>query len=138
MIESTADGSSRFTSAAFDLTRGDVPADVPLYAVTPNLEPERMVFTEFPPGFAMDLHPAPRRQYIIMLSGAMEVTAGNGEHRRFEPGDVLFVNDLDGRGHATAAADGKACAFASVAVPEPPPRTNVETHDDSPSKGSPT
>ena len=43
-----------------------------------------------------DWHIAPRRQYIFVLSGAMEIGSGDGTMRRFGPGDVVLADDLTG------------------------------------------
>jgi len=50
-----------------------------------------------------DWHNAPRRQYIIMQEGQVEVTASDGEVRIFNPGDVLLVEDTTGKGHKSRA-----------------------------------
>lgn len=44
-------------------------------------------------------HPAPRRQLVIILSGRLEIEAGDGSKRRFGPGDLLLADDLIGQGH---------------------------------------
>jgi len=49
----------------------------------------------------MDFHNAPRRQYVVLMSGAMEIEIGDGTRRRFAPGDVLVAEDLTGKGHIT-------------------------------------
>ena len=54
-------------------------------------------------GALEDFHKAPRRQYLFMLRGLVEVTASDGEKRRFSPGDVLLMEDTEGRGHVTAS-----------------------------------
>jgi quercetin dioxygenase-like cupin family protein len=46
-------------------------------------------------------HNAPRRQFIVHLEGSVEVEASDGERRVFGPGDVVLVEDLEGRGHVT-------------------------------------
>jgi quercetin dioxygenase-like cupin family protein len=46
-------------------------------------------------------HPAPRRQYVITLSGQVEIETGDGTIRRFGPGDVMLAEDTTGRGHIT-------------------------------------
>jgi quercetin dioxygenase-like cupin family protein len=46
-------------------------------------------------------HNAPRRQFIVHLEGSVEVEASDGERRRFGPGDVVLVEDVDGDGHRT-------------------------------------
>ncbi len=119
MIETAPDGSSRFGRASFELAPGDIPVDVPPYSATVDLQPQRMVFSEFPAGFTMDWHPAPRTQFIIMLDGVMEVTTSDGITRKFRSGDVLLVTDTAGQGHRTAASEGRACVFASIAVTSP-------------------
>ncbi|UCG73899.1 MAG: cupin domain-containing protein [Chromatiales bacterium] len=48
-----------------------------------------------------DWHPAPRRQFAFILQGTVEVTVGDGEARRFSPGDVVLLEDTTGRGHTT-------------------------------------
>ena len=48
-----------------------------------------------------DVHPAPRRQYVITLAGEVEIEAGDGTVRRFGPGDVMLADDTTGRGHKT-------------------------------------
>lgn len=49
----------------------------------------------------IDWHPAPRRQFVITLSGAAEVQASDGEVRRIGPGTVMLADDTTGKGHIT-------------------------------------
>jgi hypothetical protein len=49
-----------------------------------------------------DLHPAPRRQLVVVVRGAFEVTTTDGDRKRFRPGDCLFADDLDSKGHGFA------------------------------------
>ena len=58
-------------------------------------------FVVQPPGFVIDMHPAPRRQYVITLQGLAEIEMGDGAIRRFGPGDVVLADDLTGEGHIT-------------------------------------
>jgi hypothetical protein len=60
-----------------------------------------VIFNRHPVGHFMDWHNAPRRQYVIMLSGQMEIQVGDGTVKRFGAGDVLLAEDLTGRGHTT-------------------------------------
>lgn len=48
-----------------------------------------------------DFHNAPARQFIILLDGEVEITTSSGETRRFSGGDVLLVEDTNGKGHRT-------------------------------------
>lgn len=47
----------------------------------------------------LDLHPPPRRQLVVVLRGTIEITATDGDRRRFGPGDVLLAEDMIGKGH---------------------------------------
>ena len=53
------------------------------------------------PGYFLDWHNAPRRQYVVTLAGQVEIGLGDGTVRQFGPGDVLLAEDLTGRGHTT-------------------------------------
>jgi quercetin dioxygenase-like cupin family protein len=48
-----------------------------------------------------DFHNAPRRQYVVMTSGELEIEIGDGTKRQLSPGDVLVAEDLTGKGHIT-------------------------------------
>ncbi len=48
-----------------------------------------------------DFHNAPARQFIILLDGEIEITTSRGETRKFSGGDVLLVEDTQGKGHRT-------------------------------------
>jgi hypothetical protein len=46
-------------------------------------------------------HNAPRRQWIVVLRGAVEVEVTDGSRRTFGPGDLLRAEDTEGAGHVT-------------------------------------
>ena len=54
-----------------------------------------------PPGYFLDWHNAPRRQYTITIAGEVEIGTSDGSVRRFGPGSVLLAEDLTGQGHTT-------------------------------------
>ena len=54
-----------------------------------------------PPGYFLDFHCAPRRQYAITIAGEVEIGIGDGTVRRLGPGAVLLAEDLTGQGHTT-------------------------------------
>ena len=60
-----------------------------------------VVFRASPPGRFSDWHIAPRRQYIITLSGEAEIGLADGTVYRLGPGDVNLAEDLTGHGHTT-------------------------------------
>jgi hypothetical protein len=55
----------------------------------------------FPPGGVTGWHTAPRRQYVITLSGHAEVELAKGKTFRVGPGQVVLAEDLTGKGHIT-------------------------------------
>jgi quercetin dioxygenase-like cupin family protein len=54
-----------------------------------------------PAGNFIDWHPAPRRQFVITISGEVEIGLGDGSVHRFGPGHVNLAEDLTGKGHTT-------------------------------------
>lgn len=66
-----------------------------------------IIFRRTGPEYDYDWHNAPRRQYIIMLDGAVDVEIGDGTVRRFTTGDVLLVEDTEGRGHKSRAVNNQ-------------------------------
>ena len=75
-------------------------------------------FVSQPPGFAIDMHTAPRRQYVITLQGQAEIVLGDGTTRRFGAGDVLLAEDLTGQGHITRIVGDVVRISAQISVQE--------------------
>jgi hypothetical protein len=76
-------------------------------------------FVSMPAGWdGGEWHPAPRRQFIIPLSGEMEFETSDGEKRTFGPGDILLVEDTAGKGHISRMVSSSLGVFAVVPLPE--------------------
>ena len=60
-----------------------------------------VLFRRAPANHVNDFHPAPKRQYVVTLSGEVEIETGDGTLKRFGPGDVMLADDTTGRGHIT-------------------------------------
>jgi quercetin dioxygenase-like cupin family protein len=54
-----------------------------------------------PAGRVSDWHTAPRRQYVITLSGRGEIEVSGGKKIPVEPGHIELVEDTTGKGHIT-------------------------------------
>ncbi len=52
-------------------------------------------------GSVEDWHRAPRRQYVITLSGHGEIEVAGGKRIAVGPGSIDFVEDTTGKGHIT-------------------------------------
>ena len=73
-----------------------------------------ITFRVSPPGYVLDWHCAPRRQYSISLSGQAEVEVGDGTVARIGPGDVVLAEDLTGQGHVTRVIGDQPRFYAIV------------------------
>ena len=67
-----------------------------------------------PPGKFQDWHPAPRRQFVIILSGQLEIGLGDGSKHIFGPGDARLVEDTSGQGHTTVVYGDQPCVLATI------------------------
>ncbi len=67
--------------------------------VSELIECHSVRIAETEPGGTYDWHPAPRKQYVITLTGSVEFEFGNGDILVVHPGDVFLANDLEGKGH---------------------------------------
>jgi hypothetical protein len=68
---------------------------------------EGLKFRENPGDYFYDWHPAPAKQYIVMLEGKLMVEVSDGEQKSFTSGDILLVEDINGKGHKSWVPDGK-------------------------------
>jgi len=65
-----------------------------------------VVFRRTAPGQSLDWHNAPRRQYVVLLSGpAVEIEVSDGEKRTIESGNILLAEDTTGPGHISRVID---------------------------------
>ncbi len=69
-----------------------------------------MTFRRSPDGSFSDWHNAPRLQYVMVLAGQMEIGIGDGTKRVLDPGDILQVEDLTGKGHTTRSVGNRVTA----------------------------
>ena len=77
-----------------------------------------IVFRTVEPGYFSDWHNAPRRQYVILLAGQMEIGLNDGTRRQFGPGDAVLASDLTGSGHTTKAVGADPALVAVVPLAE--------------------
>ena len=77
-------------------------------------EATTITFREAPAGRFQDWHPAPRAQYVIILSGQLEIGLGDGSKHVFGPGDARLVADTTGQGHTTATYGDAPCVTATI------------------------
>jgi hypothetical protein len=84
-----------------------------------GLPATQIAFRVWPAGEFLDWHPAPRRQFVIILSGQLEIGLGDGSKQVFGPGDARLVEDTTGRGHTTRVVGHGPCITATVPLAQP-------------------
>jgi hypothetical protein len=99
-LYSDADGRSHFGDADSEPEPKFVVEGVPPLLISGPFPVEALVFAEQPQDAPdWESHVAPRRQWLIALSGRVAVTVSDGERREFGQGDVLLAEDTEGEGH---------------------------------------
>ena len=58
-----------------------------------------IIFREVVEDYDYEFHNAPARQFIMLLDGEIEIETSLGIKRIFYPGQVLLVEDVNGKGH---------------------------------------
>ena len=94
-IYADADGESRFEDIEVE---GKV-SEKGFYANPVNVD--KFMLRETPGLSTQDWHVAPKRCYVVLLTGAVEIEVSIGETRGFKAGDVLLAEDTVGKGHKT-------------------------------------
>jgi hypothetical protein len=77
-----------------------------------------LIFRRTPSDQFLDWHPAPRRQFVVTLSGQAEVEASDGEVRQIGPGVVMLAEDLTGKGHITRGIGAEDRISLFIPLPE--------------------
>ena len=71
-------------------------------------------FRSSPAGTFSDWHNGPRRQFVITLSGEVEIGLSDGSVHRFGAGHVNLVEDLTGKGHTTRSVGNEPRVSATI------------------------
>ena len=116
-IFSDAQGDSHFDTVTVEqsLANGAPPA-APFY-VSGDRPALKYRFYSFQPGWIGDWHPSPTRQFLALMSGAVEVETTDGTVRRMGPGDLVLLEDTSGRGHVTRNISDGYSTFFVVSIP---------------------
>ena len=123
------DGATHFEAVPVALV-----ADAMARARSGLLATEGVVFRRTPSDMDRGWHHPPRRQLVVSLAGTAEVTASDGETRRFGPGAILLAEDTepDSPGHLMRGlGDGERLTlFVPLPEGEPFPPPPPATADD--------
>ncbi len=111
-----SDGRSHFREVELALAERIIGPLIPPLGASAVLPSQACYFLTFPPGIAMDWHPAPGRLFHCFLAGQCEVTVEDGEVRSFCAGDIVLAEDTTGRGHLTRNPGPGQALMAVVAL----------------------
>lgn len=95
-IYTGTDGLTHFDEVEVPLTDGG-----PIGRLSETLPASGIIFRETDGTYDYDWHPAPRKQWLVMLDGCISLETGDGEVREFSGGSILLLEDVTGRGHRT-------------------------------------
>ena len=111
-------GVSHFDAGAIDFSIEEYAPPAPPMGVHHIVNGKGATLVHIQKGVFEDWHPAPRRQFMFILQGTVEVGVSDGEKRLFEPGSVVLLEDLTGKGHTTKAVGSEDHISVAVPVPE--------------------
>jgi quercetin dioxygenase-like cupin family protein len=111
-------GVSHFEDGEIALNEVAYAPPAPPYLLSEPEAARAVAVTEIPAGWVGDWHPSPKLQWWFQLSGEVEVEVGDGENRRFGPGDIVRVEDTSGRGHVTRVVSAEAVRAVYVQLRE--------------------
>ena len=81
-----------------------------------GIDVNQLRFGSRPPGILQDWHPAPQQQFVVILSGQLEIGFEDGSKKIFGPGDARLVEDTTGKGHTTIALGNEPCITMTIGL----------------------
>lgn len=114
IIYSDETGCSRFGKKTVELEEKDYAPPAPALYTSSLESAENAVFLALPAGWFGNWHPTPVRQWLIVMTGACEFEAGDGERATCKAGDAVLLEDTTGRGHRTRVVGDEAVRIAAV------------------------
>lgn len=113
-------GATRFEDRDVYLEPAVYVPNIPLVDIAEGVPVTSLVVSRCDANYVSDWHPAPRRQFVLILSGGLDVTSSERESRRFDAGNMFLVEDVVGQGHQTKSVGDDPCFFVTVACADQP------------------
>jgi hypothetical protein len=96
-------GETHFQDMEVPLKDADFAPPAPPIAISPHQPATGTVAIGFPPGWYGDFHPAPKNQWMMIMSGTLEIGVSDGEKRTLSVGTIALVEEAGSKGHTTRA-----------------------------------
>jgi len=113
-VYTDAESASHFAEDTLSFQLVDYAPPAPPISVSQVFGAENVSFISSPLGWHGDWHPAPRRQFVLVLVGELEVEVSDGEVRRFPAGSHCLVEDTVGTGHASRVVGQQRVLAAAI------------------------
>ena len=107
-------GASHFEDAEVEFTDNDYTSSAPPLGLSSITPAAQFRFMNAPAGWESDWHRSGARNFFIVIKGEWEVTASDGETRRFGPQSLLLVEDTTGKGHKSRVVADSIAAMVQL------------------------
>ena len=112
-------GGSRFEEVEISQAATTYAENVPPLLVSAAVAATGVIFVTTPPEVRETTpHPAPQRQFAVVLEGQAEIVTTDGDKRTFSPGMFALIEDVDGLGHIMNVVSTTALTFMAVPIGE--------------------
>jgi hypothetical protein len=117
-IYADQNGDTHFEDVAVGMSLTDFAPPAPPVDVSALMQVTTVAFLGFPARWDGPPHPAPRRQFVFVLTGELEGAVSDGAARRFAPGSFGLLEDTSGKGHSTRVVGNDSVLLAVVQLPD--------------------
>ena len=85
----------------------------PMGSISALWSAKGVLFRKVSGDYDLDFHNAPRRQFVVNLTGAVEIEVGDGTKRQLRARTILLSEDTEGQGHIIRSINGepRECLF---------------------------
>ncbi len=112
-------GESHFEDLNIEFHGVDFAPPAPPMLLSPYVDVNRFALLSCPTGWYGDWHPAPHRQWMLILSGMVGVEVSDGEVREMTAETILLLEDTVGRGHRSWQIGDEPFVIAVIQIPDP-------------------
>ena len=108
-------GESHFDDVQIEFAGGEYISSAPPLELSSMFAATQFGFMNAPAGWESDWHSSSGRNFFVVIHGEWEVTASDGERRRFGPQSLLLVEDTMGKGHKSRVVSDSIVAIIELA-----------------------
>ena len=110
-------GGSRFEDVEVPQVAVPYTENVAPLLVSSEVATAGVIFVTTPPEVReAKAHPPPKRQFVVVLEGEVEVETSDGDKRRFTPGMLALAEDVGGEGHITRVVSSTPWTFMAIPI----------------------